>query len=135
MLNCFDMMINIVGFNVKAENFKAITSWERSLNDVEYYSMIEVKGKLAVLEGRLVDHEEINFWILGDDGIWKTHIILDFPLIDHKNVCFCGQTYYDEEIIFVVKDNKFYYFCYDITTNSIHTCVESLYPIGKILQQ
>lgn len=68
MFNCSGLKKKIVAFDVKTENFKTISSsitlWEAPRYNDEYYNLMEVDGKLAVLENRLINGE-IDLWIFG----------------------------------------------------------------------
>ncbi|PHU10278.1 hypothetical protein BC332_22138 [Capsicum chinense] len=75
--------IEIVAFDVKTESFIiscCIIMLEASSSNIEYYKLMEVEGKLTVLETRLVNGG-INLWILGmsQHERWEKHIILGFP--------------------------------------------------------
>ncbi|XP_059296104.1 putative F-box protein At1g32420 [Lycium ferocissimum] len=149
MLDAFCQRKRIVAFDVKAESFRTITLPCALPHGVDSCHLIEVKGKLAVLEN--MTDENFNLWILGNGQlqIWERDTITSSPGFPRMN--FCSHAH-DEEIIFVaeVEGDKFTYFSYDITTKSwrkcevqgsqreysikgIYRCVENLYPLEKCL--
>ncbi|XP_060178344.1 F-box protein At5g62510-like [Lycium barbarum] len=135
----------IVAFDVKAESFRTITFPCALHHAVDSCHLIEVKGKLAILQN--VTDGKFNLWILGNGQlqIWERDSITSSTGFRSTN--FCSQTY-DGEIIFI--DDNFTYFSYDITRKNwrkcefqgsqreysikgIYRCVESLYPLEKCL--
>ncbi|XP_049394361.1 putative F-box protein At4g38870 [Solanum stenotomum] len=68
----------IAAVDVKSENFEIITLWNE-FTWLCYYHLIEVKGKLAVVDCHMVKNS-IDLWILEHSlkGKWKRHVI-QFP--------------------------------------------------------
>ncbi|XP_060174593.1 putative F-box protein At1g19160 [Lycium barbarum] len=157
LLNGFHRKKNIVAFDLKTESSRAITLWEALHHTKLQYNLMEVKGKLAILENK--KNGEFNLWILEKDQHeeWERHIIIGFPLVYKEmkfhSMHFCPPTY-DGEIIFVdkVSCKKFSYLSYDITRKTwrkrqvkgllekysiegIYRCVESLFPLKTFCNQ
>ncbi|XP_060190842.1 putative F-box protein At1g55070 [Lycium barbarum] len=151
-----DSLFQIVAFDVKAETFSTFTfSPTLPFNDYIHYNLIEVKGKLGVLN---YSSEDLQLWVFGkaQNDDWKRHIIpcpsqwegIDVKLKSYSSFI-CSSC--DGEIKFesITKSGSYIYICYNITRESwrefevgtlyvksefdgIFCHVENLFPLGKL---
>ncbi|XP_059284877.1 F-box protein At5g65850-like [Lycium ferocissimum] len=117
----------IVAFDVRAEIFR-ILNFPHALHYSGYhdYNLIELKGKLAVLNYKKYSSEDVHLWILGkaQNDDWDRHIIR-FPS-QWKGI-YRPESYFhficascDEEIVFIsiTKSRDWICICYDFTRKS-----------------
>ncbi|WMV48310.1 hypothetical protein MTR67_041695 [Solanum verrucosum] len=116
-----DYKINkaIVAFDVKGEKFRIIKLWKNfGSNNFGDYNLIEVKGKLGVVNNSKLFGEE-NLWILRNSR-WRRHIIrftqeVELGYYTSKEIC----NSCDGEIVFIVSESYFSaLYIYDIRKNS-----------------
>ncbi|XP_059288892.1 F-box protein At5g62510-like [Lycium ferocissimum] len=107
----------ILAFDVKVEKLRIINLPNALNNMMNYYPLLEVKGKLAVLDSY---RDGTNLWILGnaENEEWESHIIhspLQPPF--HLKTRICSSC--DGEIVFVViEPGIFAYYMFDVWKNS-----------------
>ncbi|MCD7461290.1 hypothetical protein HAX54_045827 [Datura stramonium] len=115
----------IVAFNVRTENFRIISLW----NDVidvsakNFYNLIEVEGKLAVVDRSRWNEGEMDLRILQSYGTeeWVNQTIefseeLCDSLTTDFTGCFCSSTP-DGEIVFIALEQNWIVF-YDLKKKS-----------------
>ncbi|MCD7461289.1 hypothetical protein HAX54_045826 [Datura stramonium] len=100
----------IVAFNVRTENFRIISLWNDAIDvpSRNFYNLIEVKGKLAVVDRSRWDEGEMDLRILQSCGTreeWgKQTILFSEEVCDSLKTdfmgCFCSSTP-DGEILFI----------------------------------
>ncbi|XP_070014910.1 putative F-box protein At2g19630 [Nicotiana sylvestris] len=149
----------IVAFNIKAENFRIIRLENVLYNPTSHYKLLEVKGKLVLLDYYKCFSGQKDLWILEnfEKEEWKSHSIqipsqwkgmedkLRPTFSDCKRFC-CS---YNDEIVFIaIKTNILECNFYDLrklrwryleiqgvptedVIYAIHSYAESLYSLEK----
>ncbi|XP_055818255.1 putative F-box protein At1g19160 [Solanum dulcamara] len=146
--------ILVIAFDVRSENFRIVTLWN-SLNqhiDGNYYNIIKVNGKLAILNKKnLYLQENMDLWIFGKEE-WEKHIIQipqQWTSPEFERPTFCSTC--DGEILFTnrFESRQFICFRYNVTEkrwrnfeiqgllekssiNDIYSYDESLFPVERI---
>uniref|UniRef100_A0A3Q7EVR2 Uncharacterized protein n=1 Tax=Solanum lycopersicum TaxID=4081 RepID=A0A3Q7EVR2_SOLLC len=138
--------IFILAFNVEFEKIENIALWN-AIEFVYYYQLIEVNGKLGVIDYRKWSSGYFDLWILEKTPKreWERHII-GVPSI-WKTTEPRFASFFDGEIVFAVNSNHLCCLCYDFTrkiwrelkikglpkennVKGIFSYVESLVPFG-----
>ncbi|KAH0764672.1 hypothetical protein KY285_000543 [Solanum tuberosum] len=138
--------ISIVAFDVKSEKIENIALWD-AIEFVYYYQLIEVKGKLGVIDYRQWVRRYFDLWILEKTPKreWERHIIGVPSKRNTTEPRFAS--FFDGEIVFVVNSGDLCCLCYDFTRKSwreskikgppkkndikgIYSYAESLVPFG-----
>nr|UCJ19308.1 F-box-associated protein [Nicotiana plumbaginifolia] len=104
----------IDAFDVKSEKFKIVGSWKNSHD----YKLMEVKGKLAVMDYEKHTCGHIFLWILEHNPKkqWKNHII-QFSCNDIQFSTILSCTSRDGQIVFIMNsrlENSYTPMCYDV---------------------
>uniref|UniRef100_M1E0G5 F-box protein n=1 Tax=Solanum tuberosum TaxID=4113 RepID=M1E0G5_SOLTU len=110
----------IAAFDVKSEKSKLSAFW-KAIELVYHYELIEVKGKLAVIDSKRWLFRYVHLWISEQTSRkeWERHIIF-FPSIWNNRelpASISSGTSVDGEIIFVVNlKSCALCLCYDVIT-------------------
>ncbi|XP_019257917.1 PREDICTED: putative F-box protein At5g62660 [Nicotiana attenuata] len=96
----------IVEYNVSTENFRIITLWkdEYYIPTLNYYNLIELEGKWAVIDHSRMEMGEMDLWILESSEEWVKNTIA-FPqmyLGAEYMSCFCCSYTPNGEIVYIV---------------------------------